>query len=120
MPRVVVTVMPKAEILDPQGQAIVGALRAGVQRALRANPDCSLIVGGGVAANGPLRAALTSVASEERRTLVVPPLKWCTDNAAMIGAAGDALLRDQRGAYQEPSAGLEVHAQWRIGTAVPA
>lgn len=26
MPRVVVTVMPKAEILDPQGQAIVGAL----------------------------------------------------------------------------------------------
>ena len=26
MPRVVVTVMPKAEILDPQGQAIFGAL----------------------------------------------------------------------------------------------
>ena len=26
MARVVVTVMPKAEILDPQGQAIVGAL----------------------------------------------------------------------------------------------
>ena len=26
MPRVVVTVMPKTEILDPQGQAIVGAL----------------------------------------------------------------------------------------------
>ena len=26
MPRVVVHVMPKAEILDPQGQAIVGAL----------------------------------------------------------------------------------------------
>ncbi len=26
MPRVVVTVMPKSEILDPQGQAIVGAL----------------------------------------------------------------------------------------------
>ena len=101
-------------------QAIVGALRAGVQRALRANPDCSLIVGGGVAANGPLRAALANVAREERRVLVAPPLKWCTDNAAMIGAAGDALLRDERGAYQEPSAGLEVHAQWRIGSVVPA
>jgi N6-L-threonylcarbamoyladenine synthase len=101
-------------------QAIVGALRAGVQRALRANPDCSLIVGGGVAANGPLRDVLANVASEELRTLVVPPLKWCTDNAAMIGAAGEALLRDERGAYQDPSAGVEVHAQWRIGTAVPA
>ena len=73
-----------------------------------------------MAANGPLRTALASVATEERRALVVPPLKWCTDNAAMIGAAGDALLRDERGAYQEPSAGLEVHAQWRIGAAVPA
>jgi N6-L-threonylcarbamoyladenine synthase len=100
-------------------QAIVAALRVGVQRALHANPDCSLVIGGGVAANGPLRTALASVANDERRHLVVPPLKWCTDNAAMIGAAGDALLRDQRGAYQDPSAGLEVHAQWRIGSAVP-
>ena len=69
-------------------QAIVGALRAGVQRALREHPDCSLIVGGGVAANGPLRAALADVANEERRAIVVPPLKWCTDNAAMIAWAG--------------------------------
>jgi tRNA A37 threonylcarbamoyltransferase TsaD len=101
-------------------RAIVGALRAGVQRALRANPDCSLIVGGGVAANGPLRLALADVASEERRSVVVPPLKWCTDNAAMIGAAGDALLRDERGTYEDPSVGVEVHAQWRIGTAILA
>lgn len=100
-------------------RAIVGALRSGVQRALRAHPDCSLIVGGGVAANGALRAALMEEASEQGRSITVPPLKWCTDNAAMIGAAGEALLRDGRGRLQDPSAGLEVQAQWRIGAPVP-
>ena len=101
-------------------QAIVGALRAAVERALRAHPDCSLIIGGGVAANAPLRAAMAEVAAAERRAVVVPPLKWCTDNAAMIGAAGWWLLRDHRGAFQDPSRGLEVHAQWPIGSPVPA
>ena len=72
------------------------ALRAAVERALRAHPDCSLIIGGGVAANAPLRAAMAEVAAVERRTVVVPPLKWCTDNAAMIAAAG---LRRLRGGH---------------------
>ena len=109
-----------AEIGAATEQAIVGALRAAVARALRAHPECSLIVGGGVAANVPLRTAMAEVASAERRTLVVPPATWCTDNAAMIGAAGEWLLRDRRGEFQDPSLGLDVHAQWRIGSAVPA
>lgn len=48
-----------------------------------------VIVAGGVAANSGLRARLT----EELKTtndieLIIPPLKYCTDNAAMIGVAG--------------------------------
>lgn len=101
-------------------QAIVAALRAATHRALRAHPECSLILGGGVAANGPLRNTLADLARSEGRILTVPPLRWCTDNAAMIGAAADALLREGRGAWQEPARGLSVHAQWRIGSAVPA
>ena len=48
----------------------------------------SLIVGGGVAANGPLRAALAERAAALGSELIVPRPSLCTDNAAMIGAAG--------------------------------
>lgn len=45
-------------------------------------------VAGGVAANGPIRAALGNVAAARRALFVAPPLALCTDNAAMIAYAG--------------------------------
>ena len=48
----------------------------------------SIIVGGGVAANGPLRAALAERAAALGAELRIPSPSLCTDNAAMIGAAG--------------------------------
>ena len=47
-----------------------------------------LQVAGGVAANSGLRAALTLLCDERAVTLHVPPVARCTDNAAMIAAAG--------------------------------
>jgi N6-L-threonylcarbamoyladenine synthase len=46
-----------------------------------------LVLAGGVAANKGLRDALESRCKEANIPLVVPSLKLCTDNAAMIGAA---------------------------------
>ncbi|WP_066372248.1 tRNA (adenosine(37)-N6)-threonylcarbamoyltransferase complex transferase subunit TsaD [Neobacillus fumarioli] len=52
-----------------------------------------VIVAGGVAANKGLRSALETAFSEiEEVDLVIPPLSLCTDNAAMIAAAGSVLF----------------------------
>ncbi|MFD1038631.1 tRNA (adenosine(37)-N6)-threonylcarbamoyltransferase complex transferase subunit TsaD [Virgibacillus byunsanensis] len=47
-----------------------------------------VIVAGGVAANSGLRKALDKKFEDSNIPLLIPPLKLCTDNAAMIAAAG--------------------------------
>lgn len=47
-----------------------------------------LVVAGGVAANGPLRARLEEIAAVRGAPFFAPPLRYCTDNAAMIALAG--------------------------------
>lgn len=48
----------------------------------------ALVVAGGVAANGAIRATLSDLAREADLRFVAPPLWLCTDNAAMIAWAG--------------------------------
>jgi N6-L-threonylcarbamoyladenine synthase len=48
----------------------------------------SIAVGGGVAANSAIRARLVSVAEKLKCKLRLAPLKFCTDNAAMIAGLG--------------------------------
>ncbi|MEO1787545.1 MAG: tRNA (adenosine(37)-N6)-threonylcarbamoyltransferase complex transferase subunit TsaD [Pseudomonadota bacterium] len=51
------------------------------------------VVAGGVAANTALRGALEAVAKAAGATLIAPPLRYCTDNGAMIALAGAERLR---------------------------
>ncbi len=53
----------------------------------------TLVVAGGVAANAYLRGRLQGLADAEHARLVAPPLRLCTDNAAMIAWAGIERLR---------------------------
>jgi len=48
----------------------------------------NLIVAGGVAANKGLREKLEELCEKNNISLTIPPVKYCTDNAAMIGVAG--------------------------------
>jgi len=52
-----------------------------------------LVVGGGVAANSALRAALETLCEETGMRFVAPAQKLCTDNGAMIAWAGLERLR---------------------------
>lgn len=47
-----------------------------------------ILLSGGVAANKGLRECLEKACKDNNIELVVPPIKYCTDNAAMIGCAG--------------------------------
>ena len=49
-------------------------------------------IAGGVAANGAIRGALESLCAERGVAFTAPPLRLCTDNAAMIAYAGGELF----------------------------
>jgi N6-L-threonylcarbamoyladenine synthase len=68
-------------------EAVVDALVTKTHAAAREHGVAAVALGGGVAANRALRAALDERLSADGLSLLVPPPAWCTDNGAMIGAA---------------------------------
>lgn len=73
----------RADLAAAYQRAIVEALAVRVERALERTGLDRLAIGGGVAANGPLRERMEGLGVG----LKVPPRALCTDNAAMIASA---------------------------------
>ncbi|HLO87588.1 MAG TPA: tRNA (adenosine(37)-N6)-threonylcarbamoyltransferase complex transferase subunit TsaD [Nostocaceae cyanobacterium] len=79
--------VPVADIAASFQETIARALtKRAIACALDYNLD-TIAVGGGVAANSGLRKHLQAAAAERNLRVLFPPMKFCTDNAAMIGAA---------------------------------
>lgn len=80
-------------------EAIVDVLLAKLDRAARVSKMKRVILTGGVSANSRLRARAEELAKKRGWQLVIPPLRYCTDNAAMIGYVG--ILRMNRGEFSD-------------------
>jgi tRNA N6-adenosine threonylcarbamoyltransferase len=82
-----VTDQDRADLAAAFEQSVVESLLEKLDAALNEGPVGEVVVAGGVAANSLLRRRAAEVV-EGRARLTLPPLELCTDNAAMIAAAG--------------------------------
>lgn len=84
---------------------VVEILSKKTMRALKKYNVHRLIIAGGVAANKGLREKFEQLSKNEHFELIVPEIKYCTDNAAMIGSAGYYAYKKGR------VAGLDLNAK---------
>lgn len=68
-------------------QAVMDVLLSKCTKAIQQYKPSSLVIVGGVAASSQLREGTEKICKEYGIKLCLPPIKWATDNAAMIGLA---------------------------------
>lgn len=77
-------------------QSVVDVLISKLKTAQKQTGYRQVIITGGVSANSALRKQATEWAMRNKLDLFIPPLKYCTDNAAMIGLTGAWHFMDGR------------------------
>jgi N6-L-threonylcarbamoyladenine synthase len=86
--------VPLADVAASFQEAVCDVLSAKAMDACAATGATDLLIGGGVAANGRLRALLAERAAEQGIRLRTPRPGLCTDNGAMIAVLGSEIVRD--------------------------
>ncbi|WNF23217.1 tRNA (adenosine(37)-N6)-threonylcarbamoyltransferase complex transferase subunit TsaD [Mesobacillus jeotgali] len=72
-------------------ESVIDVLVTKTQRAVKEYGVKQVLLAGGVAANKGLREKLSTEFTDSDVEIVIPPLPLCTDNAAMIAAAGSVM-----------------------------
>lgn len=81
-------VIRKEDIACSFQNRVVEILSKKTMKALKEYNVKNLIIAGGVSANSGIRNKFTELCEKEGIKLTIPNIKYCTDNAAMIAAAG--------------------------------
>ena len=85
--------VPLHDVAASFAEAVADVLTAKTIAACRAHGVDTLVVGGGFSANSQLRDMAAKRCAEAGITLRIPPIRYCTDNGAMIAALGSAVVR---------------------------
>ena len=85
--------IPRADIACSFQECAVEQLFRGTEHAAEMTGSKKVAIAGGVSANERLRARFDEWGREHGAEIYYPKLKYCTDNAAMIGAAAYFLIR---------------------------
>ena len=86
----------EADLATSFQKVAIESITTKIRKAIIEKNIKTVIVAGGVAANQGLRTAMQEVAEELNVDLSIPPMKYCTDNATMIAAAGYYAYLDGR------------------------
>lgn len=87
----------KADVACSFQKSAVGVMTENVEKALLKTGLKTVVIAGGVASNKHLREEMEKVGEKHGVNVIYPPLKLCTDNAAMIGACAFNLIKEGKG-----------------------
>lgn len=87
----------KADVACSFQKSAVGVMTENVEKALLKTGLKTVVIAGGVASNKHLREEMEKVGEKHGVNVIYPPLKLCTDNAAMIGACAYNLIKEGKG-----------------------
>lgn len=93
----------KADIAASFQEAVIDVLVKKSQKALKHKNAKRLVLAGGVACNSALREKMSVMAKREGVEFVMPEMRYCTDNAAMIAYTAYALGESKTTWKTEPN-----------------